>query len=156
MVDRVRTEIVTSVAEVRRIIDDLRPASLEEAGLASALRRQAGAAGVPVTIEMNGLPPLRRDVETVAYRIASEALANVGKHAQATRAFVDLRTDADDLVVTVTDNGRGLTIPGDGATGSGVGLASMRHRAETIGGQIRIASDSQGTTVTAAIPMEPR
>ena len=155
MVDRVRAEIVASVAEVRRIIDDLRPASLEEAGLASALRRQAGAAGVPVTIEMAGLPALRSEVETAAYRIASEALANVGKHAEATRARVDLRTDEGVLVVTVTDDGRGLAIADDGANGSGVGLASMRHRAEIIGGQIRIASGSQGTTVTAALPMEP-
>ena len=156
LVDRVRTEIVASVAEVRRIIDDLRPASLEEAGLANALRRQAVAAGVPVTIEMGGLPPLRRDVETAAFRIASEALANVGKHAQATRARVDVRTDEGDLVVTVTDDGRGLPIPLGGAHGRGVGLASMRQRAEVIGGQVRIASDSHGTTVTAALPMEPR
>ncbi len=156
MVDRLRTEIVASVAEVRRIIDDLRPASLEEAGLATALRRQAGAAGVPVTIDMAGLPPLRRDVETAAFRIASEALANVGKHARATCARIDLRTTDGVLLLTVTDDGRGLSAKNDGTNGSGVGLASMRHRAETIGGQVRFISGNRGTTVTAALPMEPR
>ena len=156
MVERVRTEIVASVAEVRRIIDDLRPASLEEAGLATALGRQALAAGVPVRIEMAGLPPLRPDVETAAYRIATEALANVGKHAKATNASVDLRAEEGNLVMTVADDGHGLSAARDGTNETGVGLTSMRHRAEILGGQMHVISGSQGTTVTVSLPMEPR
>ena len=155
MVERVRTEIVASVAEVRRIIDDLRPASLEEAGLATALGRQALAAGVPVRIEMAGLPPLRPDVETAAYRIATEALANVGKHAKATNASVDLHAVEGDLVMTVADDGHGLLAMRDGTNETGVGLTSMRHRAEILGGQMHVVSGSQGTTVTVSLPMEP-
>jgi signal transduction histidine kinase len=155
MVDRIRVEIDSSVGEVRRIIDDLRPASLDEAGLATALRRQAFSAGVPVTIAVDGLPPLPPEVETAAYRIATEALTNVGKHARASHARVELHTEEGILTVVVTDDGRGLAAARNGSH-DGVGLTSMNHRAQSLGGQLRIDSDRRGTTVTASLPVEPR
>ena len=153
LVERIRAEVTTAVAEIRRIIDDLRPSVLDTAGLAAAVSRHAEAisAALPVAVDTTGLPPtLPPAVETAAYRIATEALTNVARHSGARRAQVELTAVDGTLRVTVTDDGGGIGEPTDG-----VGLGSMRRRAETLGGRLEIDSSGTGTVVTAVLPLEP-
>ena len=94
LVERIREEVTTAVAEIRRIIDDLRPSVLDTAGLAAAVVRHAEAvsAALPVAVDTAGLPAtLPPAVETAAYRIATEALTNVARHPGARRAQVGSR-----------------------------------------------------------------
>ena len=91
LVERIRAEVTTAVAEIRRIIDDLRPSVLDTAGLVAAVSRHAEAisAALPVAVDTAGLPAtLPPAVETMAYRIATEALTNVARHSGARRAQV--------------------------------------------------------------------
>ena len=153
LVERIREEVTTAVAEIRRIIDDLRPSVLDTAGLAAAVGRHAEAvsAVLPVVVDTAGLPAtLPPAVETAAYRIATEALTNVARHSGARRAQVELTAVDGTLRVTVTDDGGGIGEPTDG-----VGLGSMRRRAETLGGRLEIDSSGTGTAVTAFLPLEP-
>jgi signal transduction histidine kinase len=155
LLGRVRTETDTAVLEVRRILDDLRPAALDAASLGAAMQRHADAvaAGVPVELDVAaGLPPLPRNVETAAYRIAQEALTNVIRHASATRARLALATSDNVLRVEVSDDGHGFATD----RAQGVGLASMRHRAETLGGTLKVTSSEAGTIVVATLPLEHR
>jgi signal transduction histidine kinase len=153
---RTREEVQSAVGEVRRILDDLRPAPLADGGLAGALRRQAASSGatypVHVAVSQN-LPHLPAEVETAAYRITQEALANAVKHAAASQVSIAVDADADALRVLVVDDGRGLPRTRRGEAHGGLGLTSMRHRAEVLGGTLTLSSDAGGTTVTALLPL---
>ncbi|MEU7909035.1 ATP-binding protein [Actinoplanes sp. NPDC049118] len=151
LLERLRAEVSTAVGEVRRILDELRPATLDDLGLVAAVRRHAAtvAASLPVDVTAAALPVLSPQVETAAYRIAQEALTNAARHAQAHHARIDLAPADHTLIVTITDDGVGL-----GAAPAGLGLASMRDRAESVGGHFRIDTGPGGTTVTAALPLE--
>jgi signal transduction histidine kinase len=155
LLDRIRTEVDTTVGEVRRIIDGFRPAVLDDTGLVGALRRHAAwsSAGVHVDLAVPDLPQLPPQVETAAYRIAQEALTNVIRHAAARNALITLAIADGALTVQVADDGSGL----DSTARDGVGLASMRQRAEALGGTLALASTSHGTTVLATLPLrDPR
>jgi len=151
LVQLIGDEVGTAVVEVRRIIDDLRPAALDAVPLPEAVRRYAAALSTVVTVEVNAprlgtVPPA---VENAVYRITTEALSNAARHAQAGHVRVALRRQDDELQVTVADDGKGV-----GQAVAGVGLTSMRRRAEALGGQLDIASADAGTTVTAILPLE--
>lgn len=151
---RTREEVRSAVSEVRRIIDDLRPATLDDSGLADAVRRHAAFAGTahPVRVTVpEDLPRLHPDVETAAYRITQEALANAVKHAHATRVRVAINADDRALRVQIVDDGQGLPRHRN----PGVGLVSMQYRAEALGGTLTLHSDTGGTTVTATLPLQP-
>jgi signal transduction histidine kinase len=155
---RTREEVHSAVAEVRRIIDDLRPAPLADAGLAGAVRRQASASGTPYPVLVSvseDLPYLPPDVETAAFRITQEALANAVKHAHATHVRVAIRAERDALSVEIVDDGEGLPRARNGVERAGVGLVSMQYRAEALGGTLTLYSDPGGTTVTATLPLRP-
>lgn len=154
----VRTELVELIAEIRRIVDDLRPSGLEEVGLAAAVARAVVAeaagtgAGTPVIeVEPAILPPLPAEVELAAYRIAVEAVTNARRHANgATRCTVSLQADGRWLRVAVADDGPGLAPDAP----AGVGLASMRERAREIGGALTVAAvPGGGTMVVATLPL---
>ncbi len=153
---RTREEVQSAVGEVRRIIDDLRPAPLADGDLAGALRRQAAVSGatyaVHVAVSQN-LPHLPAEVETAAYRITQEALANAVKHAAASQVSIAVDTDAGALRVLVADDGRGMPRTRRGEVPGGLGLTSMRHRAEMLGGTLTLSSDAGGTTVLALLPL---
>jgi signal transduction histidine kinase len=149
-----------ALTDVRRLVDGLRPPALDELGLVEAVRQQAarleagGAAGTPtisVEADPRPLPELSAAVEVAAYRIAVEALTNTVRHAGATtcRVLFDA-TDAGTLRLEVVDDGRGLrsgVVPG-------VGLESMRERADELGGAIVIeAANGAGTRVVARLPI---
>jgi signal transduction histidine kinase len=143
------------VADIRRIVDDLRPPALDELGLAGALRERADAL-VPgratVTTSLDGVR-LPAAVEVAAYRIGTEAIANAAQHSGADRVAVTLAVEVEPSVlrVEVSDDGVG----GSGtAAGTGVGLGSMRERAEELGGSCRVdTARGSGTRVRAVLPL---
>ena len=151
--ERLRDRLQGTVTEVRRIVDGLRPAALDELGLVPALKALATQPGDPVhvTVETHEVPAeLPAAVEVAAYRIAGEAVANALRHAQATRVTVRLAADGGGLGVTVLDDGRGF---GADAT-AGVGLRSMHDRAAEVGGSVDVRSTpGGGTTVSARLPL---
>jgi signal transduction histidine kinase len=149
---RIREEVTTAVREVRRILDDLRPAVLDATRLPDAIRRHAAAVStgpLEVSVDAADLPILPPDVEAAAYRITQEALTNVVRHAGAHHAHVTLDTSDAALTVTVTDDGHGINSTSPG----GVGLLSMRQRAQALRGMLRVDSDAHGTTVVATLPL---
>lgn len=145
--------IRVTVADVRRIVDDLRPPALDDLGLAGAIRQRA-AAIYPASevVDTLGPEPLPAAVEVAAYRIATEALANVARHTSAERVMISLATTGPPplLRVEVRDDGPGLPAH----VQPGVGLRSMRDRAEELGGTCRLLpATGGGTVVRAELPL---
>jgi signal transduction histidine kinase len=145
-----------AVTDVRRLVYGLRPPALDDLGLLGALRTQAAHGdhnGLSVTIEAPGeLPPLPAAVEVAAYRICQEALTNVARHSGASNCLVRLAPDeeANVLRVEVADDGQGIVED----RSAGVGLHSMRERAEELGGSCVVASlPARGTSVRAILPL---
>jgi two-component system sensor histidine kinase UhpB len=143
-----------SLADVRRISQELRPGPLEELGLVNALislcARIAEQSGMRVHREFEGqISDLSPEVELAIYRIAQEALTNAVRHSGASDVTVSLACPNHQLVLSVTDNGRGLR---NSATPGG-GLTGMRERALLIGAELEIGSaDGSGATVTLRLP----
>ncbi len=166
----VETDMEGTLAEVRRIVYDLRPPALDQLGLAGALRAYAAAVesgevgdihpGLTVDVEVpDVLPPLPAAVEVAVYHIAREALTNVVRHAQAQHCTLGLAVEQGEdgrLVLSVHDNGRGFggSAPVGVGVSTGVGLTSMRERAAELGGICTIeAEPGSGTRVTAVLPL---
>lgn len=148
------THAQEAIADIRRLVYALRPPALDDLGLLAALQEQMAqyhASGIALNLEApQALPPLPAAVEIACYRIVQEALTNVVRHAHATRATLYLRMQQERLVVEVSDNGQGLP-PG---VRSGVGLSSMRARAEELGGTCFVeATAERGTQVCAWLPL---
>jgi signal transduction histidine kinase len=156
LLDQVGAHLKDTVAQVRTVVHGLRPPALDDLGLADALRELAGrfdgAMSVDVTVDAGTELPAA--VEVAAYAITGEALANAARHAGAASAWVRLEREGGWLVVTVTDDGCGVRADAR----PGVGLVSMRRRAEELGGALRvaraIAGPRPGTVVTARLPLE--
>jgi signal transduction histidine kinase len=148
------------VTDVRRIVYGLRPPALDELGLAGSLREEVGrlrleAPALAVTLDApgDGLADLPAAVEVACYRIVTEALTNVARHAHATRCWVRIQLDqlAHGLEVNVRDDGVGLP---EGWR-AGVGIASMRERVTELGGDLVIEPClPHGTTITARLPTQ--
>jgi two-component system, NarL family, sensor kinase len=154
LLSTVQQQASMAVTAVRQISRELRPAPLAELGLADAIRRladPAGEAGMEVTVCVPaGMPEFPAATEVAAYHIAAEAVANALRHSQAARLTVRLCRDQARLVLQITDDGTGIR-PGHG---EGVGLASMRQRAEELGGTWSVRSAAgAGTTVEASFPL---
>lgn len=155
LLSRLRDEAEAATAEVRRLVYGLRPPSLDELGLPEAIRRHAlGTGELTIAVEANHLPDLPAAVEAAAYRIATEALNNVARHAHARSATVSIGVttapDGSTLDIRVEDDGRGL--PPDHL--AGVGLTSMRERATELGGTCQIERRPiRGTRVHAHLPL---
>lgn len=149
---RIQDEVAVALAEVRRILDNLRPAALDTMTLSEAIRRHAAAVSskVPVSLTASALPHLPADVENAAYRITTEALTNVARHAGAHHVRVRVTAPDGALKIVVSDDGHGTR-----SAVAGIGLTSMRRRAESLGGRLEISSGSTGTTITATLPLEP-
>ncbi len=156
LLERIRTEVVNAVAEVRRLVDALPPAAVESHGLVEALRRHTRSAPPAAVVEIvaTELPPLPSALESAAYRIVTEALTNVVRHADAHRVRVTLAAAHGSLLIRVTDDGRGITAPDPASPLAGVGLRSMRRRAESLGGTFGIrTAPGSGTEVTVVLPL---
>jgi len=151
-----RTQDAT--ADIRRLVYGLRPPTLDELGLVSALREgagqysQQGLNGVRITIDApENLPPLPAAVEVAVYRITQEALTNVVRHAEAQICNVSITLDEQTgwLSLEIQDNGRGLS----STRRTGVGLNSMRERSEELGGTWMIEPlSTRGTRILVRIP----
>jgi len=149
-----------ALAEMRALIFELRPGALAEEGLVAALRKQGAAltAREQVAITVEGPEPrleLGAGVEEHLYRIVSEALHNVVKHAGADSAAVTVTVQEDVLRVTVSDDGAGFDPDAEHA--GHLGLSTMAERAEVIRADLAITSaPGTGTTVTVSLPQARR
>ncbi|MDQ6837869.1 MAG: sensor histidine kinase [Actinomycetota bacterium] len=150
--ERLRSELEDAIADIRRLVQGLRPPRLDEVGLCGALREMVARAersGLIVDAQLpDDCPALPAAIEVAAFRIAAEAITNVVRHAGARSCVVALHV-ASALHLSVTDDGRGL----NGALG-GVGTTSMRERAEELGGSCTVGpGETGGCRVEAHIPV---
>ena len=154
-----------SLTEARRSVQALKPGALEGARLPEALAEEAArwsaTSGVAADVTTTGQArPLHPEVEVTLLRVAQEALANVAKHASASRAAVTLSYMEDVVTLDVLDDGRGFDVGGRESSprgdGSGFGLTAMRQRVRRLDGQLEIESeDGGGTAVSASVPAIP-
>ncbi len=155
LVNRVNCTIQT----VRRIATELRPGILDNLGLVAAIEWQAAEfesrSGLKCSVQADPeMPNLDPELNTAFFRIFQETLTNVIRHSRATRVEVRLSKDADRVVLSIRDNGRGISDEEISNTRS-IGLRGMRERAALIGGQVSIrGSPGNGTTVTVQIPFQ--
>jgi two-component system NarL family sensor kinase len=149
LLGEIDTEVTTSLADVRRLVEALRPPALDELGLLGAVRSRAAALGGEMEIDVTGSNPpgsLPAAIETAAYRIAVEAMTNAVRHGGGTRCSVSILITDDAVELSVRDDGGGLK---PGRT-PGVGLRSMRERSAEVGGTLTVRSPPEGGTVVAA------
>ena len=148
----VRTDVAGLIEDVRRVVGGLRPPLLDEVGLVGALTQRANAfadmAGWTVRLDAAPLPALPAAVEVAAFRIGSEVLTNVARHARATRCDIRLGISDGSFEMEISDDGSGGAAPGKGA-----GLASIRDRATELGGIVTIDSHEKGTTLRVRLPL---
>jgi len=150
LVVQAHDEAKRAMAELRDLVRGIHPSILTDRGLDAAVSALAGRSPVPVavSVDLPRRPPAA--AETAAYYVVAEALTNVAKHAGAREATVEIARDGDDLVVAVTDDGRGgaLRAPGSGLEGIG-------QRVDALGGRLELQSPSGGPTkLKAVIPCE--
>ncbi len=151
--DQLRTGLRGTVAEVRRIVEGLRPPAIDELGLFGAVaemgRELASGSGLELALELPAQrPALPAAVEVAAYRVAQEALTNVVRHAHATTCRVAATVSPEVLVLEVSDDGCGM----NGAR-PGVGSGTMRERVVEIGGRLELRDLAHGTALTVRLPL---
>ena len=164
ILEEIAKQMEITVAEIRRLVYELRPATLDDLGLVGALRDYASlqiiASHEPSRLQIDietpadRLPALPAAIEVAAYRIATEALTNIVKHASATEASVIFNLEAGNhscnLRLEIADNGIGL----QENHRSGVGMISMRERAEEVGGSFHVESQAVGgVRIVATLPL---
>jgi PAS domain S-box-containing protein len=140
-----------ALAEMRTLLLELRPATLIEVNVEELLRQLTeaarGRARIPIELQADVTAPLPPDVKVALYYVAQEALNNVAKHARATSATVNLASHAAGAVLSVLDDGLGFDVAQ--VTPEHLGLAIMRERSESIGGELAIVSTpGEGTEIT--------
>ena len=150
-----------ALREVRRISHALRPAMLDDLGLAAALEqltRELGEeTGIDIDFTRNAHGPMSTlpdALNTALFRIAQEALTNIVRHAHATHAMLNLRLSEHAVTLSIADDGRGFDIERVQADARrGIGLRNMRERLDALGGTLSIASQPGRTVVTAHVPL---
>jgi len=156
-IEELAEQVQASIRDIRRLIHDLRPVALDELGLVPALRehlarcRQEHDLAIEFVADVGERLPTA--VESALFRIVQEAVNNVLRHAQAQHVSVALTRDADQVRLSVADDGQGFDtqLP---RSGRHVGLWSMCERVEQLGGQFELHSaPGQGTTVTTVVPL---
>lgn len=156
-VDQVRTAAREAIAEMAALLDQLQAAPIENVGLVEALKKQAEAlgfrTGADVTVDTGALPPshlLPPGAQEALFRVAQEALANIGRHARAHRVTLTLRDTDGALTLTIADDGAGfdpIHAP------RGMGIENMQARAAELGGRLEITSTpGRGTTIVFSVP----
>jgi two-component system, NarL family, sensor histidine kinase DevS len=151
-----RETVTAAIRDLRALAVELRPTALDDFGLEPALERLVDTfgrrTGLAIEMHVSGLERRLGDqLETALYRIVQEALTNVAKHAGATQVSVVVRGHDQVVSVVVEDDGRGFEANGPAL---GLGLVSMRERAELLGGSLRVESaPGRGTTVAAEVPV---
>ena len=149
LITQARTEISDALADVRRLVHGLRPPALDDLGLPAAVEQQADrvrSADLAVEVDIAPLPRLGAAVEVAAFRIISEALTDVVRHARATRCRIGLRAADGQLLIEIVDDGIGIA---DDVV-AGVGLHSIRERCAELGGRCEVTCPEVGGTVVRA------
>jgi signal transduction histidine kinase len=158
LLDELEGDARAMIDEIRRMARDLRPPALDELGLLGVLRQRVatfeeGSNGGRLQVSFDApaeLPALPAAVEVAALRIALEGFTNAARHSRASCARVSIAVEDGALIVSVTDDGVGMTPDVE----PGVGLASMRERADELGGSLTVGTpDGGGTTVVARLPI---
>jgi two-component system sensor histidine kinase UhpB len=150
-----------SLADLRRIIRDLRPAVLDDLGLLSAIRwyAQSNLEGAGMQVEINApqeLPPLPAEQSTTLFRVAQEAINNVVRHSQAKKALITLDCLEDEIRLSIEDDGVGFQA--DGYPGESIrlrqwGLAGIQERVNLVNGRFQLDSTSgRGTRLRVSVP----
>jgi len=146
-----------ALGELREITQNLRPTVMNDHGLFGALKVLCDAfrtvcPEVDLTLDLSGCPNSVPDELSIAvYRIAQEGLNNIAQHAHASAALLQCRSTDDGVEMTISDDGVGLT--DGGAKRSGLGLITMRERAETLGGKYSVSGNpGKGCTITLNWP----
>ncbi|GAA3214965.1 sensor histidine kinase [Actinocorallia longicatena] len=147
---QLQSDVAVAAAELRAVLGDTRIPRLAGTGLAEAVRDQMARHGDGrMVLRAGDLPPLPADVEEAAFRIVCEALHNAARHAGASRIKVSLEAVPGGLAVLVADDGTGL--PPEPR--QGLGLRSMRTRAEQVGGRLTLSSaPGDGLAVRVFLP----
>nr|CEL17778.1 two-component system sensor kinase [Kibdelosporangium sp. MJ126-NF4]CTQ90998.1 two-component system sensor kinase [Kibdelosporangium sp. MJ126-NF4] len=154
-IDTARQLARTSLVEVRRSIDALRPGPLRDTRLSEAVEQAVttwrAQYDIPVTVTVTGTPqPMHSEAEVTVLRAAQEALSNVGRHAQAHRVDVTLSYMEDVVVLDVRDDGTGF----DPRCATGFGLTALRQRVRLLAGSVEVESTpGGGTAVSVAVPL---
>jgi signal transduction histidine kinase len=153
--ERLYELIGQATGEIRRLVYDLRPPVLDQLGLIGALDRHRGRigreTGIEVTFEAEDGLHIPAAAEPALLRVAQEALTNVGKHANASHAAIRLTRQDGAIVLSVRDNGVGFDAR---AAPPGTGLASIRERADLLGGALVISTQpGRGTELKVRIPV---
>lgn len=149
-----KTQVGGTIADIRRLVYALRPLTLDAHGVVGAIREHAlqfnRSNGIRVSVlAPDPFPPLSAAVEVAAYRIALEALTNVVRHANSMTCKIQLVVDGE-LRVEIVDDGDGLPV----AWKAGVGMSSMRERADELGGRCTVEpAQGGGTRVLAVLPL---
>jgi signal transduction histidine kinase len=150
-----RGDAKQAIGDLRQVVYDLRPAALDELGLVGALGEQVdrfARQGLSISLDApEGLPALPAAVEVATYRIVTEALTNVVRHARAHRVAITIAVDGD-LCLSVSDDGAQHTDNGDGWH-AGLGLQSMVERAAELGGTLQAGPTRTGGRVEARLPL---
>jgi signal transduction histidine kinase len=160
-VGRAVEQIEESIANLRALITDLRPAALDELGVQAAIESLAERTArhgieVDVSVELadeQGATPdrLASDLEIAVYRMTQEALTNAGRHGHASRAVVEISEDNDSLWLLVRDNGSGFD---PSKKSEGFGLLGISERVALLGGELEVeSSPGTGTTIRARLPV---
>jgi signal transduction histidine kinase len=158
---RAVADIDIEIANVRGIISDLRPAALDELGLAPAIeslleRYRRGGLRIDARLQLPGRQGQREELspelQTTVYRVVQEALRNVAKHARASAVRVEAIHTGAELFVEIADDGVGFD---PSAPTKGFGLAGMRERAALAGGELELTSGESGTCVRLRVPLAP-
>lgn len=160
VVRQVATSLDATIGGLRRMVTELRPAALDELGLGAAIyaladRRRSEELDIGVVVDVDYEAQrqetrLAPEVESTIYRIVQEGLANIYKHARASRAEVTVLERDGEILLEISDDGRGLG--SSDTSGTGLGIAGMRERAVLLGGRVEIESSSGGTVVRAVLP----
>ncbi|HEY6962675.1 MAG TPA: PAS domain S-box protein [Gaiellaceae bacterium] len=147
-VDTAVNELASAVKELRELAQGIHPSALSERGLAAALRIVAARAPIPVELDVTDTP-IETQVAVAAYYIVSEALNNVAKYAEATRAAVRVRETDRAIVVVIEDDGKGGADPANGT-----GLSGLQDRVSAFDGTLTIDSPrGGGTRLRAELPL---
>ena len=152
-IDTLQRDLRATMLDIRRLVEGLRPPALDELGLGGAIEQAALrlCAGSPlhVDVDIAELPALPAATEVAAYRIVTEAVTNVVRHAGATRCQVCIDVHGPWLAMSVHDNGTGFL---EGVVATGNGLQTMRERVDEVRGRLRVSGDD-GTLVEAELPL---
>lgn len=148
--EEMRRQLDEAIASVRRISTELRPLILDDLGFGEAVSWQAAEvakrSGLEIRLDLEAAERVRNsDLATALFRIVQESLTNCVRHAQASSVEVSLIASDKDLVLTIRDDGRGFA--NEGRQGGGIGLVSMRERADALGGLLEISSSPGAGTI---------